>query len=393
MRALCVALLAPIAAGAHEGRRQAERAPTPAAMPTAVPVPAPVPAPAPVALPTTAPRPSEVGAASASGIGCVDVAGWRDADGNGCAEYTAEGWCEGAYFRPGFESKANAANDVPGPEKQCCACGRGRGGCLQARIDQYCLASGGGAVARKDGLAWNCYASVGQLQREDACVDISGRYTRCAVGLGASADAGTHGDRIGHILREGCISKEEQERLKRDKEEAKHRRDAAVSRGEILGSCMQDAMDAICDEAIPGSLSRRFWSQFVCCSQLRPPSASEGEESYACVDQNGYFVLCAPCDTSNAANFVDHSEQLRSVMRNGCRAPKLAADSTAARTLSRARAAGLWATASVLGVLVLAPSVRRLRQCLAAPRQLRATLADDARCTPHLPQPAAAAML
>lgn len=289
---------------------------------------------------TPASVPAAVGAtghasAPTAGSGCVDVASWKDLDGNSCADYESEGWCDASYFQPGFESKGS--NQHPGPAEQCCACGRGRGGCLQAKIDQYCLQAGAGVVARKNGLAWNCYGAVGIAQGDEACVDISGRYTRCSVGLNPSSDAGTHGDRIGTMLREGCLSKAEQERRKREKEEAKHTREAAISRGEISGSCMQDAMDELCESEIPGSFSRRYWSQFVCCSKTRPPTEAEGEEDYACVDQNGYFVLCAPCDTSIPSNYVDRTEQLHAVLRNGCRAPKKLVHSPAAAAAASGR--------------------------------------------------------
>lgn len=271
---------------------------------------------------------------------CADNAEWRDLDGNGCGNYTAEGWCEGSYFRPGFESKA-ARGPAPGPAEQCCACGKMRGGCLQARLDQHCLQSGAGAYARKNALVWNCFGGVGHAQRDDACVNAYGRFTRCAIGVSPSADAGAHADALGSILRQGCLSSLELERRKRERAEAKRAREAAVARGEMSGSCMQDAMDQLCDAAVRGSVSRRSGSQFLCCSKTRQPTPVEGEEaSYACVDQNGFFAPCAPCDTSDPARYRDQSEQLHAVMRHGCRAPKLVGEPSARPARSRARSAG-----------------------------------------------------
>jgi len=327
--------------------------------------------------------------------GCVDDVVWADAEGRSCADYAADGWCSGAYFAPGFETKASTDMTEPGPEAKCCACGKGRGGCLQSRIDQYCLSvlPGADVVARKDALVWNCYAAEGEVQGS-ACVDVSGRYSHCRVGKGPSLNSGQHSEAIGAILREGCISRQEQERLKKEREEVKRKQEQAVHSGEITGSCIQEAMNGVCQGEIPGSVSRRFYTQFICCRKTRPSEPGDGEQSYECVDQNGYFVPCAPCDTSDPQNYEDRSDALRTVMRNGCREPKLLkppklATEEGARGsgAGHVRGAGLLATVSLFALLLLLPpSVRQLRELLAASRRLHAELAGAQLDLPPLPE-------
>jgi hypothetical protein len=172
-----------------------------------------------------------------------------------------------------------------------------------------------GVVARKVELFWNCYESIGTAEAA-ACVGVSGWYQRCRVGVGGAAAGGLHHERISAVLREGCVSKAEQARLRQAREQSRASRDSALARGEAPGSCMQAAMDALCDaQFAAGAVARRDFSQYLCCVRT-VGAAAAGEQSLGCVDENGFFTDCAPCDRS--AGFRDFSDQLRAVQRHGC---------------------------------------------------------------------------
>lgn len=317
---VALALVTPSECSRRHRRHRDEPEPTPTPTPTPVPTPEPPRLRTPAAAPVT------------YALGCEDNSAWKDIDGNGCDVYVSEGWCVGSYFAPGSEDKADA-NSKPGPEDSCCACGRGRGGCLQARIDQYCMEQGAGVVARKAHLVWNCYAYVGTRSRRQ-CVNTGGWDEDCAEGLSAADEPVKHNDAIHALLREGCVSKKEHEERKHEREAAKREEHKAKESGEVYGSCMQEAMDALCSEEFaPGAVSRRAYAQYYCCTKTVDPAEATPEQSLACVDKNGYFVECAPCDTSDETSFAIMSKQLRAVMWNGCRS-KLSA-------LPSARAAAL----------------------------------------------------
>lgn len=250
---------------------------------------------------------------------CEDDAAYRDADGFSCKDYEHKGWCSASYFLPGFEGKGEGSS--PGPGGSCCACGKGRGGCLQARIDQYCITNRVGVAARKQNLHWNCYASLGALKAVQ-CVDAKGLDGECLAGVGPAADPTHHDDQIRALLREGCVSKAEQERRKAARVAAKHEEAKAHAKGEVLGSCIQEAMDKTCSDAFqPGAVSRRLGAQYVCCSKTLQVQEDD-EQALACVDANGYFTECSACDTSDASTFKDMSKDLRQIMWQGCREAK-----------------------------------------------------------------------
>mmetsp|Transcript_12705 Transcript_12705/g.38299 ORF Transcript_12705/g.38299 Transcript_12705/m.38299 type:complete len:489 (+) Transcript_12705:1962-3428(+) len=316
----CAVLLVLGHADAARRARQSRRNSRHESVAASPPLPPPSP---PSPHPPPPPAPTMNGLTAARSVGCEDVPNWTDLDGNTCGEYQANGWCRGSYLMPGFESK-NEDNERHGPVSSCCECGKGRGGCLQARLDQYCIESGAGVAARKVGMNWNCYGALGSRKRLH-CVGTSGWSESCVEGLEPAVQGSTHDDAIHERLREGCISKEEQDRRKaqRTADRRNHQQQGSEHHFErSYGSCMQQAMDEVCSTTFaPGAVSRRYWSNYLCCSKTLP-EGGDGEEALGCVDEAGYFVACPPCDMSDAGNYLDMSTELRRVMWNGCRSSR-----------------------------------------------------------------------
>lgn len=75
-------------------------------------------------------RPSGTNVIPQAVSGCVDVAGWTDADGDGCVGYAQNSWCtaSGGYdlgWHDEWGSFADMMHDGKSPLDACCACGAG----------------------------------------------------------------------------------------------------------------------------------------------------------------------------------------------------------------------------------------------------------------------------
>ena len=57
-------------------------------------------------------------------LGCVDTYSWDNGYGDDCSDY-AKNWCQNGGAKPGYES--SLGSNLNNPEKNCCACGKGKG--------------------------------------------------------------------------------------------------------------------------------------------------------------------------------------------------------------------------------------------------------------------------